>query len=198
MQPVGFKLSIEDIKELQEQLAQSRQRERALELRVEELSDFMENVSMPLHWVDGHGVISWANQAELDLLGYAKEEYVGCSISDFHADATVIRDILSRLGDKETLQNYPARLKCRDGSIKHVLINTNVLWQEGKFMHTRCITRDITDTVAEENRRAELLRQLEQSEVRLLMAMEATGLGTWDYNPVSGQLSWSDECKKIY
>jgi two-component system sensor histidine kinase VicK len=43
-----------------------------------------------------------------------------------------------------------------------------------------------------------ITKQLEQSEARLKMAMESTRLGTWEYNPTSGRLTWSDECRKIY
>lgn len=41
-------------------------------------------------------------------------------------------------------------------------------------------------------------KELELSEARLKMAIEATGLGTWDHNPITGNLYWSDECKKIF
>jgi two-component system sensor histidine kinase VicK len=41
-------------------------------------------------------------------------------------------------------------------------------------------------------------KELERSEARLRMAMESTGLGTWDFNPLTSDLTWSDECKKIY
>ena len=40
--------------------------------------------------------------------------------------------------------------------------------------------------------------ELEQSKVRLRMAIESTKLGTWDYIPDTGMLTWSDECRKIY
>jgi PAS domain S-box-containing protein len=43
-----------------------------------------------------------------------------------------------------------------------------------------------------------IIAALAESESRLKMAIESTNLGTWDYNPVSGALYWSDECKKIY
>jgi PAS domain S-box-containing protein len=112
--------------------------------RNEELEDFIENSSVPLHWVDGNGIIVWANKAELDALGYSKEEYIGRNIKEFHADENVIEDILIRLANKETLHNYEARLKCKDGSIRNVIINSNVFWKDDKFMHTRCFTRDIT------------------------------------------------------
>ncbi|HEX7174822.1 MAG TPA: PAS domain S-box protein [Pyrinomonadaceae bacterium] len=116
-----------------------------LRRRERELSDFIENASVGLHWVGADGRILWANQAELDLLGYTREEYVGRHIAEFHADAAVINDILTRLVNKETLHNYEARLKCKDGSIRDVLINSNVMWEEDKFIHTRCFTRDVTE-----------------------------------------------------
>ena len=65
-----------------------------LRRRERELSDFIENASMGLHWVGADGTILWANQAELDLLGYTREEYIGRNITEFHADGDVINDIL--------------------------------------------------------------------------------------------------------
>lgn len=170
----------------------------ALELRVADLTDFIEQGAMPLHWVDGDGIIIWVNQAELELLGYTAEEYLGQHIARFHADQTVIGDILKRLAADETITNYPAQLLSKDGGIKRVLINSNVKHENGVFIHTRCFTRDVSAMFDEEKRMAEVLLELEQSEARLIMAMESTGLGTWDYSPLSGQLTWSDQCKKIY
>jgi len=114
---------MENTIELEEKLLVYQRENEELRNRVDELTDFFENASIPLHWVDGNGVIIWANQAELDALGYNKEEYIGYPISDFHADAEIITDILNRLINNETLYDYSARLKCKDGTIKHVLIN---------------------------------------------------------------------------
>ncbi len=36
------------------------------------------------------------------------------------------------------------------------------------------------------------------NEERLRMATEATQLGAWDYKPLTGELYWSDACRKIY
>jgi len=110
----------------------------------EELIDFMENATLPIHFVNGSGILIWANQAELDLLGYDRDEYAGMHMSKFHADNEIIEDILTRLISKERLINYPARLKCKDGKIKDVLINSDVYWKNDKPIHTRCFTTDIT------------------------------------------------------
>lgn len=144
---------MDDIKALNAELAKHKEKVKELESRIEELSDFVENASIPLHWVDGNGIILWANQAELDALGFQMEEYVGQPISNFHADEAVINDILARLGNNETLNNYPARLRAKDGNIRHVLISSNVLRKDGEFIHTRCFTKDITEIKNEEQRK---------------------------------------------
>ena len=116
-----------------------------LEQREKELADFIENAVVPIHWVGEDGTILWANRAEMQLLGYAPAEYIGHNIAEFHADAAVIEDILCRLKKNEKLEGCQARLRCKDGSIRYVSINSNVYREEGRFVHTRCVTLDITE-----------------------------------------------------
>lgn len=108
------------------------------------LRDYVENASIGLHWVNSEGIITWANPAELKMLGYTEAEYVGHHISEFHRDKDAIRDVLDRLTNKQTLDNYEADLVCKDGSIRQVSINSSVLWEGDKFIHTRCFTIDLT------------------------------------------------------
>jgi PAS domain S-box-containing protein len=105
----------------------------------------VENASLGLHWVGPDGIIQWANKAEMQMLGFTAEEYIGHHIADFHADRPVIDDILARLTRGERLCDYEARLKCKDGSIRTVFIDSCVLWEKDKFVHTQCFTRDITE-----------------------------------------------------
>ena len=129
-----------------------------------------------MHWVGPDGRILWANRAELDLLGYASEEYIGRDISEFHVDAQVIRDILRRLSAGEQLHDYAARMRRKDGSIRDVLIHSNVLYQDGRFVHTRCFTRDVTD----QKRTEEALRD---SEVRFRALMEQAPFSIQVFSP---------------
>ena len=39
---------------------------------------------------------------------------------------------------------------------------------------------------------------LKGSEDRLRLAVESTGLGTWDFNPVTGELKWDEQCKAVF
>lgn len=119
--------------------------EAALRKNERELADFFENAAMPVHWVGPDGRILRANRAELDMLGYSSDEYVGHHISEFHADAEAIGEILRKLQSGETVVRHEATLRCKDGSVRHVLIDSNVLWEDGEFIHTRCFTQDITE-----------------------------------------------------
>jgi PAS domain S-box-containing protein len=129
-----------------------REREKAqlaLQTRETELRDFVDNAVIPMHWVASDGTIVWANRAELNLLNYEADEYIGRPISDFHADSDAIKDILERLAGKEELTGYKARLRCKDGTARIVRLYSN---QSDDFGHTRCFTIDITDRERSERR----------------------------------------------
>jgi PAS domain S-box-containing protein len=143
---------------LEAEVERRKQAEATLRRREIELADFVENAAEGLHRVGGDGTILWANRAELEMLGYGYDDYVGRHIAEFHVDAPVIDSILATLTCGGTLRDQPARLRCRDGSIKHVLINSNGCFEDGKLLYTRCFTRDATDRVARQ-RAEEQLRE---------------------------------------
>jgi PAS domain S-box-containing protein len=135
----------QEVRALRAEVARHRDTEQALRRSERELADFVENAVEGLHRVGADGTILWANRAELQMLGYGWEEYVGHNIAEFHADAPVIDDIVTRLARGETLYDYPARLRCKDGSIRHVLIHSNGSFEDGRLRYTRCFTRDATE-----------------------------------------------------
>ncbi|MEO5619270.1 MAG: PAS domain S-box protein, partial [Candidatus Eisenbacteria bacterium] len=155
------------------------------------LRDFFDNAAVGLHWVGPDGIIQRVNQAELDMLGYERDEYVGRHIAEFHVDQPVISDILARLTRGEALHEYPARLRCKDGSIRYALINSNVMRQDGEFIHTRCITRDIT-----EHKRAEA--SLQESRDVLALAMRGGRMGAWSRDMSTNVTWWSRELEEIF
>ncbi|MEW6763877.1 MAG: ATP-binding protein [Pseudomonadota bacterium] len=119
--------------------------ERELRWQERELADFVENAVEGLHRVGPDGTILWANRAELQLLGYSRDEYVGRNIAEFHVDADVIDGILCTLKSGKALYDQPARLRCKDGSIRHVRIHSNGCFEDGELRYTRCFTRDATE-----------------------------------------------------
>ena len=129
-----------------------------------ELSDFIENALEGLHKVGPDGIILWANKAELQMLGYEEDEYIGRPIGDFHADRQAIDDVLSRLLSGENIYNQPAVLRCKNGDLKHVLIHSNAFFERGQFVYSRCFTRDMTDIQQADRDRAMLAAIIESSQ----------------------------------
>jgi PAS domain S-box-containing protein len=120
-------------------------RELSMHISPKDLVEFFDNGVVSLHIVSSDGTILRANKAELEFLGYSAEEYVGHHIAEFHVDRPVIDDIIARLARGEKLERVPARLRAKDGSIKHTLISTSARFQEGRFVSTRCFTLDATE-----------------------------------------------------
>lgn len=147
---------------LQEKLERAEAREKELQHKVEELSDFVENASLPMQAVNGSGIVVWVNQAYLDMLGYTRGEYLNKHVSHFYDDPEATEEIQRRLLNKETLRNFYARLRRRNGEVCHVLIDSNACWKNGEFMHTRCFVRDVTEIKLECDRKAERIAALEQ------------------------------------
>jgi PAS domain S-box-containing protein len=115
---------------------------------IENWGNFTNYCSIGIHVVDKGGILLWANKTELELLGYRPEEYIGHFVGDFHVDLASVADILAKLGRFETVANYPARLRAKDGCIKHVSVNSNVFQQPGgEFGHSRCFTTEISEAV---------------------------------------------------
>lgn len=135
-----------------------------------EFEDFFENAALALHLVGKDGTILRANRAELEMLGYRAEEYVGRNIREFHADSEAIEDILNRLARREQVQHYRARLRAKNGSIRWVEITSNVRAAGDRFLNTRCITIDVTEKVKAQ----ELVLEQEQ---RLAITYENAGTG---------------------
>ncbi len=154
-----------------------------------DLLDFFENGPVALHWVAVDGTILRANRAELELLGYSPDEYVGHNIRDFHADPSAIEDILARLRGGETLRDYEARLQCKDGAVKHVLLDANVLRRNGEFVHTRCVTRDNTE-------RKQLEEQLAASRVELDHGLDELAT-LYNLAPMGIAIAADPACRRI-
>ncbi len=163
-------------------ITERKKAEAEIQRHKDQLTAFFENASMGLHWVDADGIIQWANQAELELLGYSAEEYIGQSITKFHADQEVITDILARLSQGEKLYQYEARLKCKDGSERIVSINSSVHWEADRFVHTQCFTQDITA-------RKQAEAKLAEQQAQFLTLAESIPQLAWMAGP-DGHIHW--------
>ena len=145
--------------------AERRQIQQSLRQRESELADFLENALEGVQQVGPDQRILWANRALLNLLGYSYEEYVNHTASHFHVDTHVFDEYWQRLMRREDIYDYPAELRCKDGSVRHVLIQSNGVWEGEQFVRTRCFVRDVTEQMRME-------KALREGESRLRVAKE--------------------------
>ncbi len=111
----------------------------------ESLQSFIENSPVGIHSVNQEGIIVFANKAELSLLGYAESEYIGQPLKKFFYDPVFFDGLYSKLRKDGFLKNEQAKMICRDGSLKDVMISCNYHTEGNKLIHSRCFTRDITE-----------------------------------------------------
>ncbi len=138
--------------------------ERALAERDRELSDFLENALEALLKVGPDGTVFWINGAGLELLGCREEQCIGRAIGDFHLDPLDARESLARLLAGGSLRNHATVLRRTDGSVRHVRIAANALWDAGKLIHSRWFVRDVTHERLAEGARAHLASIVESSD----------------------------------
>jgi len=153
----------------------------------EDLWDFTQNAVEGLHALGPDGAILWANQAELDLLGFLAEEYIGRPAAVFHVEPEVVPEILDRLSRGETVRDLHARLWCKDRSIKSVLINATGLWQNGELVRARCFIRDVTAQRQDAEARHRLAAIVESSE-DAIVGKDLNGIVT----------SWNASAERIF
>jgi PAS domain S-box-containing protein len=117
----------------------------ALAISQQGISDFMQNALIGIHWVDKNGIVVWANRSELEMLGYEPEEYIGQALHDFHVDRIAAGCAFKDLLNDEPVIGFEAQMIRKDGSICDVSIDANALFKDGRFIHARCFTRDISE-----------------------------------------------------
>jgi PAS domain S-box-containing protein len=169
---------------LEQENAALREREAASNQLEHELADFVDNAVVGLHKVAADGTILWANRADWEPLGYRREEYVGRNIADFHVDQDALGCIMAQLVEGKALREQPAVLRCKDGSLRHVLISSNAHFEDGAFVNTRCFTLDVTQhrltEAALHEARTYLAAIVESSEDAIIGVDMAGRINSWN------------------
>jgi hypothetical protein len=56
--------------------------EKRFQVTNSEFVDFFQKAPIALHWLSGTGHVLWANDTEIESLGYSRDEYIGHSITE--------------------------------------------------------------------------------------------------------------------
>jgi len=113
---------------------------------IEDALDFIENSNIGIHAVSPEGIIKYANEHELNVLGYTEEEYVGHHVSEFQFDKSCLEQMMTKLAKFESFSNFPAMVNGKH-KIKYILYSSSVYEYQGEFIHTRCFGNEISEDV---------------------------------------------------
>ena len=158
---------------------------------LDELEALFERAPVPLSCIAADGMVLRANQAELDLLGYARDEYVGHPVGQFHADPVALGELLGRIAAGDTFRGLAARLRARDGSIKDVLLDGGAVRERGRVRYARCFTRDVTL----QRGAAAAARWAQQ---RFELASWASRDLIWDWDLRAGRVVWAGDTRSVF
>ena len=138
--------------------------------------------------------IVYVNPAFEKTTGYPMEEVIGRNcrfLQGEDRDQPALEELRACLGEGQecrvVLRNYR-----RDGTrFWNELYVSPVHDDAGNVTNFVGVQNDIT-----ESKRAQEV--LKGSEDRLRLAVESTGLGTWDWNLITGGLKWDERCKAVF
>ena len=138
--------------------------------------------------------IVYVNPAFEKTTGYTMEEAIGRNcrfLQGEDRDQPAIEELRACIREGQecrvVLRNYR-----RDGTR---------FWNELYVSPVHDDAGNLTNFVGVQNDVTEIKRTeevLKGSEDRLRLAVESTGLGTWDFNPVTGELKWDERCKAVF
>ena len=109
-----------------------------------DLAEPLDDAPVAIHRLDAAGTIVWANRAELELLGYGADEYIGRPLAAFCVDHDALADLLDRLRRGETARDCELRMRARDGAIRHVRISESMRLDGRGGGVSRGFVRDVT------------------------------------------------------
>lgn len=140
------------------------------------------------------GVFTYLSPSITNVLGYEHDEFLK-HYTEYLTDNPINEEVvryteLSFKGEQQP--PYELEIYHKDRSV-HVLevAEIPVLDDEGKVIALEGLAHDIT-------KRKEAEEELRISEERLNRGQEVGHVGTWDWNPNTGKLIWSDETYRIH
>ncbi|HEY9145456.1 MAG TPA: PAS domain S-box protein, partial [Thiobacillus sp.] len=168
--------------------AELRESEARFRMLVESSSDLI--------WeVDAHGTYTYVSPKIRELLGYTPEEVIGTTPFDLMpaGEAERVRALFSGIAASRQPGFGIENINChKDGH--EVVLETNatpIFGPTGELAGYRGMDRDITA-------RKQVEMALRQSRESLAEAQRIAGLGSWEWDIISGELRWSDGIYRIF
>lgn len=165
----------------------------------EQLKNLFEQAPVAICIFRGPGhIVELANEEMLEIWGKRAEQVLHKPLFEGMPDAAgqgfeQILDNVYDTGERFIGHELPIDL-LRNGEKETVYVKfvyEALREEDGSISGIMAVATEITEQVM-------VRKTIEESETKLRMAIESTRLGTWEYNPISGELHWSRECRQIY
>jgi len=137
-------------------------------------------------------ITSWNIAAE-KLFGYSEKEMIGQSITKIIPPERINEEyaILAQLRQGNKIEHFETKRMAKNGKLIDVsLTSSPIKDSNGKIIGASKIARNISV-------QKETARLIYENEERFRMAVEMTGLGTWEYDPRDLTLLCSQESRRI-
>ena len=130
------------------------------------------------------------NEKAYKSLGYTRDEFKKIFLSDIEVVESheEISAHIKKIKN-ESIDIFETKHKTKAGDIRDILVKVKSITISGKE-YIQCILNDITE-------RKRIEEALFQSEERLALMMECTGLGLWDQDFISGEVFRNDLWAKM-
>lgn len=100
----------------------------------------------PFITVNPNGEITDANKAVETVTGYTLEQVIGSDFSNYFTDPDYALEGFKLVFKNGSVENYPIKLKHKDGHILNVLVNASLYYDEkGEIIGVFAAIRDITE-----------------------------------------------------
>lgn len=180
---VGSETEISDRKQAEQALKESEARYRAI------VEDQTELIARCLP----DGTLIFVNGAYCRYFGLQQAEVIGTSYEPvvFAADRETVMKQLQALTAENPMVTIENRV-IANGEIRWTQwINRLLFDKQGQVVEVQAVGRDISD-------RKQIEEQLRKSEATLLEAQKIAHIGSWEFDPLTGTINWSDEVFRIY
>ncbi len=131
--------------------------------------DLFNNMYDALLVLDEHGQFTQVNTAGERLLEYSVSELQKMNARDIihPEDIEKSNEYLKKLINEGYYINYEGRIITKSGNVKYIQVNSNAIIEDGKYMGSRDIARDITALKNAEAKREQLYNELESANKEL-------------------------------
>ena len=137
------------------------------------------------------GKVVEANQAFCELFGYDEADVAGRTVAELNLWACPNRrdDLVARLQERGSIENFEATFLHTDGHVIHVLISGRVVELHGDLM--------VVSTIRDISLRKQAENELQKSRQRLKDLQQLAGLATWSYDLRRREVTWSEEAFRL-